>query len=84
MAGACCCTGRLWTRLDMVKTVPPTRVEETVTTLSNHVQGAWRICRPCPVGGAALVRVGHTDRCPSCGAVLREPGAGELDGWASL
>jgi len=53
--------------LDVVKTVSPTRVERTVTTPSNPVQGAWLICRPCPVGGAALVRVGHADRA----AVLR-------------
>ncbi len=46
-------------------------------------EGRWLICRPCPVGGAALVRVGHAGRCPSCGAVLREPEPGELDGWAS-
>ncbi len=45
-------------------------------------EGRWLICRPCPVGGAALVRVGHADRCPSCGALLREPLPGELEGWA--
>jgi hypothetical protein len=67
----------------VVKTVSPTRVERTETTPSNPVQGAWLICRPCPVGGAALVRVGHADRCPSCGALLREPEPGELDGWAN-
>ncbi len=39
-------------------------------------------CRPCPVGGAALVRVGHADRCPSCGALLRDPDPGELGTWA--
>ena len=53
-----------------------------VSVLSdNSPEGRWLICRPCPVGGAALVRVGHADRCPSCGAMLRKPEPGELDGW---
>ena len=44
----------------------------------------WLICRPCPVGGAALVRAGHADRCPSCGALAREPEPGELGAWEAL
>lgn len=47
-------------------------------------EGRWLICRPCPVGGAALVRVGHSDRCPACGRLLRDPEPGELARWADL
>jgi hypothetical protein len=35
------------------------------------------------MGGTALVRMGHADRCPSCGSVLREPESEDFANWIS-